>query len=125
MRCVIRCPTVQTVLLRTSAVVVAASLLCCGSLGSAQNTFRTLSGTVKDQHNEPLSGAVVEVQNDGDKTVVSFITDKTGHYEFRRLNGGADYYFWATYRQHRSSSHYLSKFNSKTGDVVDLVIKLE
>ena len=101
------------------------TLLFCSAPAPAQITFRTLSGTVTDQRHEPLSGAVVEVQNDGDKTVISYITDKAGHYEFRRLNSGADYYVWASYRQHRSDSHYLSKFNSKTAPVVDLAIKLE
>jgi len=106
-------------------VAVFAALLLCSASSLAQNTFRTLSGTVTDQHHEPLSGAVVEVQNDGDKTVISYITDRAGHYEFRRLNSGADYNFWATYRQRRSNSHYLSKFNSKATPVVDLTVKLE
>jgi hypothetical protein len=93
--------------------------------GHAQNTFRTLSGTVSDQHHEPLAGAVVEVQNAGDNTVISYITDKNGHYEFRRLNSGADYNFWATFRGHKSKSEYLSKFNSKPAPVVNLEVKLE
>ena len=124
-RCVIHCVTGQTTLSLTSAAAMAAIVLFCSAPAPAQNTFRTLSGTVTDQHHEPLRGAVVEVENDGDKTVISYITDKTGHYQFRRLNSGADYNFWATYRQHRSESHYLSKFNSKTAPVVDLTVKLE
>lgn len=121
----IRGVTGKTTLARISTAVFAAALLFYSALSPAQNTFRTLSGSVTDQHHEPLSGAVVEVQNDGDKTVMSYITDKAGHYEFRRLSGGTDYNVWATYRQHRSGSHYLSKFNSKMTPVVDLTVKLE
>ena len=106
------------------AVCITGCLLFAAS-ALAQNTFRTLSGTVSDQHHEPLAGAVVEVQNVADNTVISYITDKAGHFEFRRLNSGADYNFWATYRTHRSKSEYLSKFNSKTAPVTNLEIKLE
>ena len=105
--------------------VCAVACLLFAVSAHAQNTFRTLSGTVSDQHHEPLAGAVVEVQNVGDNTVLSYITDKAGHFEFRRLNSGADYNFWATYRTHRSKSEYLSKFNSKTAPVANLEIKLE
>ncbi len=115
----------RRLLSRLSMAVCAAAWLLLATSGPAQNTFRNLSGTVFDQHHEPLAGAVVEVQNAGDSTVISYITDKAGHYEFRRLNSGADYNFWATYRKHRSKSQYLSKFNSKTAPVVDLEIKLE
>ena len=110
---------------RPVLTVCAAVWLLLAAPARAQNTYRNLSGTVSDQHHEPLAGAVVEVQNAGDNTVISYITDKAGHYEFRRLNSGADYNFWATYRSHRSKSEYLGKFNSKTAPVVNLEIKLE
>ncbi len=87
--------------------------------------YRSLSGKVTDQHHEPLRGAVVEIQNDDDKAVQSFLTDRAGHYSFQRLSANTDYTYWATYRGHRSKSHNLSKFNAKTADVTDLEIKLD
>ena len=127
----IRCATGQTALsripsrIRPLTLAAAITVFLLSLPAPAQNTFRDLSGTVTDQHHEPLSGAIVEVQDDANKTVMSYITDKTGHYDFHRLSSRTDYYFWATYRQHRSDSHYLSEFNSKTAPVVNLTIKLE
>jgi hypothetical protein len=102
-----------------------AGILLCSVQASAQTQFRSLSGTVTDAQHEPLRGAVVEVENLGDQDVQSFLTDKSGHYNFKRLDGNTDYSFWATYRSHRSRSRTISKFNSKTGMVVNLAIKLD
>ena len=91
----------------------------------AQTQFRSLSGTVTDKQHEPLRGAVVEVENLGDQEVQSFLTDKDGRYNFKRLDGNTDYSFWATYRSHRSRTRGISKFNGKSAVVVNLTIKLD
>ena len=106
-------------------LAVVAGLLLGAGQALGQTQFRSLSGTVVDQHREPLKGAVVEVENLGDMQVQSFLTDAAGHYSFKRLDGGADYSYWAQYRGHKSRSRTLSKFSAKMAPVVTLVIKLE
>ena len=102
-----------------------AGCLLCSVQTLAQTQFRSLSGTVTDKQHEPLRGAVVEVENLGDQEVQSFLTDKDGRYNFKRLDGNTDYSFWATYRSHRSRTRGISKFNGKSDVVVNLTIKLD
>ena len=106
-------------------LALAAGLVLWAGPACAQPSFRHLSGTVVDPQHEPLKGAVVEVENLGDKSVQSFLTDQAGHYDFKRLDGNADYSFWAQYRGHKSRTRSLSKFSSKMTPVVTLTIKLE
>jgi hypothetical protein len=90
-----------------------------------QKVTRSLSGIVTDTHHEPLKGAVVEVQNEDDKSVISFLTSPDGHYDFKRINSNVDFTFWATYRGHRSKTHNIGKFNSNLAEVVNLEINLD
>lgn len=108
---------ISRILDRTSAAVLACALLLPGaprlngqSLG--QNV-RVVNGTVTDQHHEPLSGAVVYVENDASQAVVSYLTDRTGHFEFKHLSLDADYHLWASYREQRTRRRFLSHFDSK------------
>jgi phosphate-selective porin len=93
---------------------------------AAQNSnFRSLSGTVTNQQHEPLRGSVVKLQNQDDQSVITFLIGNDGHYVFKRISINTDYTVWATFRGHRSKTHFVSKFNSKTTPVVDLEIKLD
>jgi hypothetical protein len=90
-----------------------------------QTTSRGLTGTVTDEHHKPIAGAVVQVQNEDTKTVESAVTDRVGHYVFRRLSANTDYSVWARDQQHQSKAHEISKFNSKNPVVEDLEVKVK
>ena len=90
----------------------------------AQRPLRDLVGTVTDGR-EPLTGAIVEVHNEALGTTISYITDKTGHYSFKRLDGDRDYTVWATWRGHRSAIKKLSLFDSSPLKTIELEIKQE
>jgi hypothetical protein len=112
---------------RALAAVSLFAVLAAPSLSAQvpEHITRSLSGTITDNHHEPLKGAVVEIQNDDDKSVISFLSDAAGHYEFKRINSSGDFTFWATYRGHRSKTHAISKFNSRLTETVNLEINLD
>jgi hypothetical protein len=88
-----------------------------------QPTFRNLTGTVQDRHHEPLKGAIVEIENEDTKSIISYITDRSGRYSFKRLKGEADYRVWSTYRGQRSKVREFSQFNNQHNSTINLVVK--
>jgi hypothetical protein len=90
----------------------------------AQQGTRSLSGSVTDTSHEPLRGAIVQLEDEGTHSVISFITDKRGTYSFKRIGSDTDYKVWATFRGIRSKERQLDKFNSKKEAEIDLVIEL-
>ena len=105
------------------AVAVALTLGCCNAVAFAQPAPRSLSGTVTDLHHEPLKGAVVQLHDDATNTVVSYITDRNGHYRFLRLSGDNDYHVWAKFRGHKSKARLFSIFDSHPSKVINLVVE--
>jgi hypothetical protein len=95
-----------------------AAVLC-----SAQMTTRNLSGTVTDGHNEPLKGAVIQVQNGVTDSVVSYITGPDGRYTFKHLDGETDYRLWVLFRGQRSKVRKLSMFDSDKPKVINFVLR--
>src|ERR1700722_219092 len=104
-------------------VLAVMALLLGGTPMSGQPTLRNLTGTVHDRHHEPLKGAVVEIENENTKSVISYITDRSGRYSFRRIDGEVDYRVWFTYRGQRSKIRELSQFDSHQNATIDLVVK--
>lgn len=90
-----------------------------------QDVYRELTGSVTDRGDEPLRGAIVEVQDETTRAVTSYITDREGHFDFKRLREDTDYRIWATYRGTRSKSRELSHFSSKDHPNFKFVIKLD
>jgi hypothetical protein len=111
----------------TSRLLVAVSVvmvfLLYPALMFGQPTLRNLTGTVHDRHHEPLKGAVVEIENENTKSVISYITDRSGRYSFKRIDGEVDYRVWFTYRGQRSKIRELSQFDSHQNATIDLVVK--
>lgn len=105
-------------------IAAAAGLLFVPGL-RGQNVYRELVGVVTDRGDEPLKGAIVEVEDENTHAVVSYITDKEGHFDFKRLREDTDYQIWATYRGVRSKSRELSHFDSKEHPEFKFVIKLD
>lgn len=110
---------------RATLGLVLVSALLLPPLFAAQDVYRELVGTVTDHGNEPLKGAIVQVENENTKSVVSYITDREGRFDFKRLREDTDYLVWATYRGSRSKSRELSHFNGKEHPTFQFVIKLD
>jgi hypothetical protein len=106
-------------------ILVATGVVSTTPCFAWQRSWRTLTGTVTDGHREPLRGAVIQVHNEADDSVISYITGRTGRYVFKRLAGDADYRVSATYQGHTSKTREMSHFDSKETKVIDLKIKME
>ena len=91
---------------------------------SGQPTLRNLTGTVQDRHHEPLNGAVVEIENENTKGIISYITDRRGRYSFKRIQGEVDYRVWFTYRGQRSRVRELSQFDDHQNATINLMVKI-
>ena len=91
---------------------------------SGQPTLRNLTGTVQDRHHEPLNGAVVEIENENTKGIISYITDRSGRYSFKRIQGEVDYRVWFTYRGQRSMVRELSQFDDHQNATINLMVKI-
>jgi hypothetical protein len=106
------------------AVALAVVLFCVALLPAQDKTsLRTISGTVTDDHHEPLRGAVVELENPASHVVVSFITGTDGQFVFKRVDSHADFTLWATFRGNRSAVHGISMFDSHMDKLIHLVCK--
>jgi hypothetical protein len=104
-------------------ISITVGFLLFGTPVLAQPTFRNLTGTVQDRHREPLRGAIVEIENEDTKSVISYITDRNGRYSFKRLEGEADYRVWFTYRGQRSKIRQLSQFDDHHDATINLMVK--
>ncbi len=91
----------------------------------AQQSLRDVSGSVQDAQHEPLRGAVVYLEDESTHSVLTFLTDRSGHFSFKRLRGDIDYGVWAVFRGQESKHRTLSQFDSHTASVVVLTVKLE
>ena len=108
--------------------LLAAMLVVMGPLlytthSSGQATLRNPNGTVEDRHHEPLNGAVVEIENENTKGVISYVTDRSGRYSFKRIQGEVDYRVWFTYRGQRSKVRELSQFDDRPNATINLMVK--
>lgn len=89
----------------------------------AQRTLRSLSGTITDSGNEPIRGAVVELRNGDTNGVVTYITEANGRYNFKRLDGAADYEVWVLFRGNRSTTHSISKFDNNMVKIINFTVR--
>ena len=103
-----------------------AGLLLCARPASAQmrrSDERTLNGRITDSGREPIRGAVVELRNEATRSVVSYITDSNGRYNFKRLDDDADYQVWVLFRGYRSPTRSISKFDSHMTKVINFTVR--
>jgi len=109
---------------RLPALGFLTSLLLWSSLAIGQMGTRNLSGTITDHQHEPLSGAVVEVENGVTMGVVSYITNRDGKYTFKRLDGDTDYRLWVNFRGTKSRVRKLSQFDTNRPKIINFVLNL-
>ena len=103
-------------------------LLAMATVAPAQYTrspLRSVTGTVTDAGQEPLRGAVVQIEALDTLTIQSYETDERGTYNFRNLRSDCDYSLWATFRGNRSKTHGLGKFDHKLDRDIPITVVLE
>jgi len=90
-----------------------------------RNPLRSVTGSVTDgSGKEPLRGAVVQIEAEDTMVIQSYVTDERGTYHFRNLRTDADYRVWATFRNHRSKTQEMNKFDRKPDREISLEIDL-
>jgi hypothetical protein len=100
-----------------------AGLMLVAARGSSD--FRSLTGEVTDKAGNPLSGAVVQIENTRTLDVRSWITDNSGHYRFNELSSDVDYTVRAHYHRSWSRARTLSKFNSRENPQLTLIVPVD
>jgi hypothetical protein len=102
------------------------ALIAVFLLGSsaAQPVTRSVRGTVTDQYSKPLDHASVQIKDTRTLEIRSYWTQSDGKFHFVGLNRNIDYEFTADYDGIRSSTHRLSKFDSRDEPEITLVVRL-
>ena len=107
----------RTALLFTSFLIPSTPLLV-----SQQDTVRTLTGTVTGGDKRPIEGAVIKVENEATKVILSYITDSNGAYTVKRLSGNTDYMVWAAWKGQRTKQKTLNHFDTATQTTIDFSV---
>lgn len=84
---------------------------------------RIAEGTVKDEQDNPIDGAVVKLKNTKTLQVRSFITKTDGKFRFGGLRKDIDYEVKADFKNLSSSTRTISVFDSRKQVILNL--KLE
>lgn len=90
--------------------------------GKEDPNIRALQGTVKDDADNALEGAVVKLKNIKTLQVRSFITKADGTYAFGGLSTNADYELKADYQGQSSDTRTLSVFDARKIAIINLKI---
>ena len=82
--------------------------------------LRVVQGTVVDEQEKPVSGAVVQIKDSKTLKVRSFITREDGSYQFHGLDPNVDYALKADHQDRTSDSRILSSFDNRKKPVMNL-----
>jgi hypothetical protein len=81
---------------------------------------RNLTGTVVDQSNRAVPGAVVYLKNQRNLAIITYITGDDGSYRFNNLSPDVDYQVHAESGGRKSETRSLSSFNQQKQPRLDL-----
>ena len=84
---------------------------------------RVVRGTVINAKSQPLSGAIVFLQNQKNKTIRSYTSDAQGHFNFAQVDMTQDFNLWAEKGGKKSATKVVSSWDARKNFVVDLKIK--
>ena len=84
---------------------------------------RVVTGTVIDASSDPVSGAIVFLENEKTKTIRSYTSDGKGHFNFAQVNMVDDFDLWAEKGKKKSATKVVSSWDSRTQWVADLKLK--
>jgi hypothetical protein len=112
-----------------TASLIAAALLVISGTASAnpdkkeKQQGRLLFGKVLDQHDNPVSGAIIYLTDTRTHAVKTYIVSQEGTYRFPGLST-VDYEVYAEYNGHKSDTKSVSQFDDRPQVYVDLRINL-
>ena len=72
-----------------------------------------------------LPASVVQLENEADLSIRSYITGVDGRYHFSEVSYDIDYTLKARYRKYWSKAKTLSYFNSAAHPEIDLIIPID
>lgn len=105
-----------------TGLVVLIMALATGIALAQSNTLKTLQGKVFSGSN-PLSGAIVYLQDSKTNSIRSFISTSDGSYRFGQLTSDTDYQVWAQFKDAKSATKSVNAYDSRKLIVIDLHIK--
>lgn len=85
-------------------------------------TSRTLTGTVVDKSDKPVSEAIVYLKNTKTLGVKTYIAQKDGTYRFPELSPNVDYEVYAERNGMKSKAKTLSQFDDRPSATINLQI---
>ncbi len=88
-----------------------------------RSTSRTLTGTVMDKADQPISQAVVYLKNTKTLAMKTYIAQKDGSYRFPELSPNVDYEIYAEKNGKKSNTKTLSQFDDRPNPTINLQIK--
>jgi len=94
-------------------VVSGSALAQFGKKKDQDSNVRTVQGIVSDEGDNPISGAVVQLENMKTLQIRSFITKEKGDYYFSDLSTDIDYKLHAENHGMTSATKTLSSFDSR------------
>jgi hypothetical protein len=91
----------------------------------SEPAWRSVGGVVKDASGNALPNSVVQLENELDLSVRSYITGADARYNFSEVSFDIDYTLKARYRKYWSKAKTLSQFSSAVHPEIDLTIPID
>ena len=106
----------------SSMLLSSAALAQFGKKKDQDSNVRTVQGIVSDEAGNPISGAIVQLENMKTLQIRSFITKEKGNYYFNDLSTDVDYKLHAENHGMVSSTKTLSSFDSRKAANMNLKV---
>ena len=105
-----------------SVLMSGSALAQFGKKKDSDSNVRTVQGIVTDEADNPISGAVVQIENMKTLQIRSFITKEKGDYYFSDLSTDVDYKLRAENHGMVSGTKTLSSFDSRKQATMNLKV---
>lgn len=111
------------IVMLTAGLILAAAPASATAPGQQQHQLRSLTGKVLNQHDDPLSRAIVYLKNTKTLVVKTYISDADGTYRFPALSTNVDYEIYAELNGQHSDTKTVSAFDNRKAVTLTLHIK--
>ena len=103
-------------------VRISALLLLLWFPSPSEPAWRSVAGVVKDAGGNALPASVVQLENEADLSVRSYITGVDGRYRFSEVSYDIDYTLKARYRKYWSKAKPASRITSGNCRGADILV---